>query len=137
MAGYIIDNSAWARITIPAVKKTIESLTDVIYTVTPQRLEFLYSATTPADLAMRQEFLDAVGVYLEPEDRFNEVCEDIQAALAVHGKLRSVGVIDVMIAAHALMNRLTVVHYDSDYPDHIATAVPELQHQWVAPRGTI
>ncbi|UKJ62797.1 PIN domain-containing protein [Cellulosimicrobium cellulans] len=137
MAGYIVDNSVWGRIKVPEVRQAVEGLTDVIYTVTPQRLEFLYSAASQEDFDRQQQFLDAVGVYLEPADDLNDTCEDIQRALATHGKLRSVGPVDVMIAAYAYRHRLTVLHYDSDFSDHIAASIQGFQQEWVVPRGSL
>ena len=138
MAGYIIDNSVWSRIKHhPAVGHAIEGLDDVIYTCTPQRLEFLYSARSATDHARMVAFLDRVGVYLEPPPGLDALCVQIQSALAAQGKLRAVGPIDVMIAAHALANRLTVVHYDSDFADHLGKAVPGFRQQWVVAPGSL
>jgi predicted nucleic acid-binding protein len=47
--------------------------------------------------------------------------------------MRAVGLPDLLIAAVAEREGVTVLHYDSDY-DHIA-AVTGQRIQWVLPRG--
>ncbi|MEQ1737888.1 MAG: hypothetical protein ABL886_15955 [Rhodoglobus sp.] len=37
---------------------------------------------------------------------------------------------DTLIAAYAIKNDATLLHYDRDF-DHIGTVVPELRHQWI------
>jgi ABC-type lipoprotein export system ATPase subunit len=49
--------------------------------------------------------------------------------------IRAVGFPDLLIAAAAEREHVTVVHYDSDY-DHI-TAITGQPVRWVVPRGTI
>ena len=138
MSGFMVDNSVWGRYQrYPSVRLAVDQLDDVIYTCTPQRVEFFYSARCVDDLARLVEFLDRVGVYLKPESGLDDTCMEIQTALAKAGKLRAVGPIDVMIAAYAITNRMTVLHYDSDFDDHLGSAVPELRQQWVVPRGSL
>jgi predicted nucleic acid-binding protein len=137
VAGYIVDNSVWGRIKLPEVRQAVDGLTDVICTVTPQRLEFLYSTTSQEDFDEQQQFLDAAGVHLEPADDLNDTCEDVQRALATHGRLRSIGPVDVMIAAYAYRHRLTVLHDDSEFSDHIAAPIQGFHQEWVVPRGSL
>ena len=60
---------------------------------------------------------------------------DVQAALWRGGQIRAVGFPDLLIAAVAEREQVTVLHYDSDY-DQIAkiTGQPAL---WVVPPGTV
>ena len=60
---------------------------------------------------------------------------DVQATLWRSGRTRAVGFPDLLIAAVAEREHLTVLHYDSD-SDHIA-AITGQPTQWVTPRGTI
>jgi predicted nucleic acid-binding protein len=60
---------------------------------------------------------------------------DIQAELWRLGKVRAVGFPDLLIAAVAERERVTIVHYDSDY-EHIA-AVTGQPVRWVVPRGSV
>jgi predicted nucleic acid-binding protein len=59
---------------------------------------------------------------------------DVQAALWRRGQVRAVGFPDLLIAAVAERERVTVLHYDSDY-DLIADVTGQVV-QWVVPRGT-
>ncbi|MGF1663780.1 MAG: PIN domain-containing protein [Kineosporiaceae bacterium] len=57
-----------------------------------------------------------------------------QRALAAHGRLRAVGIPDLLIAATAARHRVTVVHHDRDF-DHIASVTGQ-PVQWVVPPGS-
>lgn len=61
---------------------------------------------------------------------------DIQNALFHGGLFRAVGAIDTLIAAYAVANDATVVHYDSDF-EHVAAVNDDFRHLWVAERGSI
>ncbi len=60
---------------------------------------------------------------------------DVQATLWRGGRVRAVGFPDLLIAAVAERERITLVHYDSGY-DHIAEITSQPM-QWVVPRGTV
>jgi predicted nucleic acid-binding protein len=60
---------------------------------------------------------------------------DVQAALWRSGRIRAAGFPDLLIAAVAEREHVSVLHYDSDY-DHI-TATTGQPAQWVIPRGTV
>jgi predicted nucleic acid-binding protein len=55
--------------------------------------------------------------------------------LARRGLHRAVGIPDLLIAAVAERERLTLLHYDSDY-DFVA-GITNQPIQWVVPRGSI
>jgi predicted nucleic acid-binding protein len=59
----------------------------------------------------------------------------VQAALRRSGRVRAVGFPDLLIAAVAERERVTLVHYDSDY-DLIAEVTGQLM-QWVVTPGTM
>jgi predicted nucleic acid-binding protein len=59
----------------------------------------------------------------------------VQAALWRSGQVRAVGFPDLLIAAVAERERVTVLHYDGDY-DLIAKVTGQ-SVQWVVPRGTV
>ncbi|WP_373866146.1 PIN domain-containing protein [Cryobacterium levicorallinum] len=50
--------------------------------------------------------------------------------------VRSVGEVDTLIAAYALINDATVLHYDSDF-EYVARVMPRFRHEWIVPRGTV
>jgi predicted nucleic acid-binding protein len=60
---------------------------------------------------------------------------DVQGTLWRRGQVRAVGFPDLLVAAVAERERVTVLHYDADY-DLIAhiTGQPT---QWIVPRGTV
>jgi hypothetical protein len=60
---------------------------------------------------------------------------EMQAALWRGGRIRAVGFPDLLIAAVAEREHVTLLHYDSDY-DLIA-AITGQPMQWVVPRGTV
>jgi predicted nucleic acid-binding protein len=60
---------------------------------------------------------------------------DVQAALWRTGRMRSAGLPDLLIAAVAGRERVTILHYDSDYD--LITEVTGQPTQWVVPRGTV
>ena len=59
----------------------------------------------------------------------------MQAALWRGGQVRAVGFPALLIAAVAERERITVLHYDSDF-DLIARVTGQ-PVQWVVPRGTV
>lgn len=61
---------------------------------------------------------------------------DIQNRLWKGGLFRAVGPADTQIAAYALANNATVVHYDTDF-EHVACVTPDFRHRWIVPRGTV
>ena len=59
----------------------------------------------------------------------------VQAALWHGGRMRSVGLPGLVIAAVAEREHVTVPHYDSDY--ELIAHVTAQPVQWVVPRGTL
>ena len=70
---------------------------------------------------------------IHDEDRRRAL--DVQRALRRGGQIRAVAFPDLLIAAVAERERLTVLHYDGDY-DLIAQITSQ-PVQWVVPRGTV
>ena len=60
---------------------------------------------------------------------------DVQGTLWATGRMRSVPLPDLLIAAVAERNRVTVLHYDADY-DTIASITGQ-PTQWVVERGSV
>ncbi|WP_314102071.1 PIN domain-containing protein [uncultured Frigoribacterium sp.] len=138
---FIIDNSAWQRVaTEPAVRASIEAIIrttapDDILICPPVAAEYGYSAPSAKDhsaivLTLASAFSDCS---MHPEVR--EVA-GIQSALFAAGMGRSAGATDILIAAYAVLNHATVVHYDRDFT-YIARAYPDLKQQWVVAEGSL
>ena len=60
---------------------------------------------------------------------------DVQAALWRSGRMRAVGFPNLLVAAVAEREHVTVLHYDGDY-DLIAQVTSQ-PVQWVVPHGTV
>lgn len=72
-----------------------------------------------------------VGMPYRAEDRARE----IQAELVARGQHRAVGVPDLMVAAIADIEGLTVLHYDADFD--IVAAITGQPTEWVVEPGTV
>ncbi len=98
-------------------------------------LEMGFSARSAADyLRTRRELVDqllpiALPVHADARAR------QVQAALVDRGQHRAVGVADLLIAATAELEGLTVLHYDADF-ETIAD-VTRQPVEWVVPRGSL
>ncbi|MGH8999706.1 MAG: PIN domain-containing protein [Acidimicrobiia bacterium] len=135
---YLADKSALARWDEPAVAAVLDPAlaAGLLWRCPPVELEVLYSCQTPSEYAaIHQERSDSYNqAPLEPE--VGAVALELQAALARAGQLRSVGPMDLLIAAVAVHHGLTVLHYDHDF-EILAGADARLAHRWVAARGSV
>ena len=137
VATHLADTSALARLRHPPVLAVLGPLIEAGLVATCGVIEFELGWATRSAAEYDQVRADRDSGYewLATHD------EDWRRALAVQGTLwragqmRSVGLPDVLIAAIAERERVTVVHYDGDY-DQIAkiTGQPML---WVVPPGTV
>ena len=116
--GWLIDKSAFNRLhTSPDAEEWIHRANrGLIRISTVTRLEIGYSARTAAELRadLARPPLSLLPVeYLRPaiEDRAVEV----QALLADRGQHRAPSIPDIVIAAIAELNHLTVLHVDKDF----------------------
>lgn len=132
---YLADKSALARLGHRQVADRLGSLLadGLVATCPIIDLEVLYSARTRTDydnILAERRALPSYPITAAVTDR----AIDVQHQLARTGRHR-MPLPDLLIAAVAEINDLTVMHYDADY-DHIA----EITNQaaiWVAPRGSI
>jgi len=137
VATHLADTSALARLRHPAVAAALGPLIEAGLVATCGVLEFeLGWATRTADefdevRADRQAGYEWLATHDEDWHRALQV----QAALWRGGQIRAVGFPDLLIAAVAERERITILHYDSDY-DLIAKVTGQ-PTQWVVPRGTI
>jgi predicted nucleic acid-binding protein len=133
----LIDNSALQRISrSTAVAEELRrlALTGLFATCLPMTLEAGHSARNDAEHDRVLRFLRERRE-LPVDDAVTETAVGLQSALWHSGRVRSVGVHDLVIAAVALVHEATVVHYDADY-EHVAAVAP-LRHRWVVPRGSL
>jgi predicted nucleic acid-binding protein len=101
---------------------------------TPVLLESMYSARAKEYERGLAFYRQAVSTLpLTPESCARAV--EVQRLLAQTAQHRTARVVDLLIAACAEVNHLTVLHYDQDY-DAIA-AVTGQPTMWVVPAGSV
>jgi predicted nucleic acid-binding protein len=132
---YLIDKSALARWTKPAVREVLKPLHEryLLAVCQPTEYEMLHSARDGAEATRISTWLHAFDYLRTDDDVFTRALEVQRHALNA-GFHRALSLPDLLIAASAELNRLTVLHYDGDF-DMIAslTAQPT---QWVVPPGS-
>lgn len=139
MSGLLIDHSVWARLpTSAVVAAAFRALVNLvpaeeILICPPIVAEVGVSARTPEDhAAVMQALLACRDCPISPDTR---VTLAVQNALWSNGLLRAAGPVDTLIAAYAIVNDATVIHYDRDF-EHVAAATGTLKQRWIVPAGT-
>jgi predicted nucleic acid-binding protein len=137
VARYIADKSALARLNAPPVAVALIPLIEagLVATCAVIDLEVLWSTRSAAEFAevRRNRVLGFEWLPTHDEDWTRAL--DVQQELWSRGQVRSVGFPDLLIAAVAEREGVTVLHYDSDF-DMIA-AVTAQPVQWIVQRGTV
>lgn len=134
---FMIDNSAYNRISHEAVRQRIYPLVSarLVATCGIIELEALFSATGPGDYEQLRSQRGAIFTFLETEDDDLQQALETQRQLARISQHRGAKLPDLIMAAVAARNGLTLLHYDSDF-DRIAP-VSGLKAEWVVPRGSV
>lgn len=138
-ARFLIDNSVWQRQRQPAVHDATARLMAAhppwsILTCPPVVAEVGFSARSGTDHdTVRQSLTEFPECETHPSVA---LVLDIQNAIFYGGLVRAVGATDTVIAAYAVANDATVVHYDGDF-EHVAHVWPGFRHAWIAPRGSL
>lgn len=132
---YLADKSALARFDHPPIGHRLGPLLvdGLIATCPIIDLEVLYSARSLAyyeAILTERRSLMSYPITEQVTDR----AIDVQHQLAHLGQHR-IPLPDLLIAAVAEFNEITVLHYDADY-DRIAS-ITHQPSQWIAPRGSI
>ena len=137
VARCIADTSALARLGHPAVAEAMGPLIEAGLVATCGVIEFDlgWATRTSAEFDRLRADRNLGYEWLPTLDEDWRRALDIQAELWRRGKVRAVGFPDLLIAAVAERERVTIVHYDSDY-EHIA-AVTGQSVRWVVPRGSV
>ena len=137
VARYLADTSALARLHRPPVAAVLVPLiaSGVIATCGVIEFELAWAARSSAEFDQVRTDRDAGYEWLATHDEDWRRALEVQASLWQGGRMRAVGLPDLLVAAVAEREHVTVLHYDGDY-DLIAqvTAQPV---QWVVPRGTV
>ncbi len=135
-ARWLIDKSALWRASRPELEAVVlpQLESGVVAVTIVTELEVGYSAQSLFDYQVTRRTLDRllqVPISLRAEQRAREV----QRLLVERGQHRSAGVADLLLAATAEIEGLTLWHYDADF-DVIAEVTGQAA-EWVVPRGTV
>jgi hypothetical protein len=125
---YLIDTSGLFRILQAKLRQawSDELAAGVIAVCPAVELEFLYSARSLADRLEKQRLLRTVFGWVPMGERAFERAETVQQLMTEVGKHRSAGPVDLLIAATAEQERLTVLCDDRDFE-----ALASVTHQRV------
>ncbi|MDP4960610.1 MAG: PIN domain-containing protein [Mycobacterium sp.] len=134
---YILDTSAAARMSHPAVAERVAPLIEAGLVATTAALdaEALYSARNPVEYKQLWADRRVAYEYLPTEDGHWQAAVKAQRELARQGRHRAVGMPDLLTAVLAAAHGLTVVHYDADF--ETAATVVVFEQVWVMPRGSL
>jgi predicted nucleic acid-binding protein len=137
VASHLADTSALARLRHPAVAGVLRPLIEAGLVATCGVIEFelAWATRTSAELDELRADRDAGYEWLATHDEDWRRALDVQAALWRGGQIRSVGFPDLLVAAVAEREGVTVLHYDADY-DLIARVTGQ-PVRWVVTRGTV
>jgi predicted nucleic acid-binding protein len=137
VARYLADTSALARLHHQVVAAALVPLIEsgVVATCGVIEFELGWATRSSAEFDQVRADRDAGYEWLATLDEDWRRALDIQASLWRSGRMRAVGLPDLLIAAVAERERVTVLHYDSDYD--LITQVTSQPTQWVVPRGTV
>ena len=136
-ASWLVDRSVLARVDVAAVADAVVPRIQAgqVGVALVTELEVGYSARSNQDYAaMRQDLLDLLIPVTMPV-RAEERARELQRDLVSRGQHRAVSVPDLVLAAIADIEELTILHYDADFD--LISAVTGQPTEWVVPRGSI
>jgi predicted nucleic acid-binding protein len=136
-ARYLIDTSALVRLPrAPSVQAVLAPLmaANAAALCTPTLLEAMYAVRTTEYARVLAAYRAAINVLpLTPESCRR--AEAVQEELSRKSQHRTAKVVNLLVAACAEVNGLTVLHYDRDF-DAIATVTGQ-PTRWVVPAGSV
>jgi predicted nucleic acid-binding protein len=137
VASYLADTSALARLRHPPVGAVLAPLIEAGLVATCGVIEFElgWAARTGTDFGRLRADRDRGYEWLPTHDEDWRRALDVQGALWRAGKVRAVGFPDLLVAAVAERERVTILHYDADY--ELVAEVTGQPARWVVPRGTV
>jgi predicted nucleic acid-binding protein len=132
---HLVDTSVLKRLSISAVRDVVEPLADAgrLARTTISDLEVGYSARNSREWDRLLGAVDVLAHIETTADHFGRA-KQVQRLLAARSQ-RGRKIPDLLIAAAAEAERLTVLHYDQDF-DKIAEVTGQ-PCQWVVPAGTV
>jgi predicted nucleic acid-binding protein len=137
VARYLADTSALSRLRYQSVAAVLGPLIEagLVATCGVIESELGWATRTPAEFDQLRADRDAGYEWLATHDEDWRRALDVQGVLWRSGHVRAVGFPDLLVAAVAERERVTMLHYDADY-DLIAHVTGQ-PVQWVVPRGTV
>jgi predicted nucleic acid-binding protein len=136
-ATWLVDKSVLARLARPEVREVvlprIQAGRIAISIVT--ELEIGYSARSVDDyLTTRRTLVDyLVPILIAP--RAERRAREVQAELVRRGQHRATSIPDLLMAAAAEVEQLSVLHYDADF--ELIASITGQPAEWVVPRGSV
>ncbi|PZT75515.1 PIN domain nuclease [Streptomyces sp. AC1-42W] len=133
-AQFLIDTSALARLMRAGAEQfgwDQAAAAGLIATCPITELEFFYSARSAADRAQGIEDMRLLFGWVPVDDRAYDRARQVQEALTKRGQHRSAGAVDLVVAATAELQGLTLLHCDRDF-ECIATVTGQAL-QWYGP----
>lgn len=134
MVRYLADTSAWHRSGQVAERWSALIEEDELALCAPVKLELLWSARGPKDYDDLARDLAAFPT-LTIDRRSESAAERVLWGLAQRRQHRGPVPIDLLVAAVAEVNELTLLHYDRHF-DAIARVTGQ-PCEWIARRGTL
>ena len=137
VARYLAGTSALARLRHPPVAEVLGPLIEAGLVATCGVIEFelAWAARTSAELDELRADRDAGYEWLATLDEDWRRALQVQAELWRSGQMRSVGLPDLLVAAVAEREHVTVLHYDADYD--LVAQITGQPVRWVVPRGAV
>ena len=135
-ARFLIDTSALARLMRPGSEAYgwDQAAAAGLIAVCPiTELEYFYSARSAADRARGIDDMRALFAWAPVDDRVYDRAWQVQGLLTEKGLHRGAGPVDLLIAATAELQGLTLLHRDHDF-DCVA-AVTGQAMQWYGPES--
>ncbi len=136
-AVWLLDKSVLARVGVPAVADAVLPRFQAgrVGVALVTELEVGFSARSTGDYdSTRQNLLDLLIPVAMPA-RVEDRARELQRDLVTRGHHRGVSVPDLVLAAIAQIEGLTILHYDVDFD--LVSDVTGQPTEWVVPRGSV
>lgn len=136
-ARFLIDTSALARLLRQDAEQhgwDSAAAAGLIATCPITELEFLYSARSSADRARVIEEMQLLFGWVPVDDRAYHRAWEVQDMLTARGQHRSAGPVDLLVAATAELQGLTLLHRDRDF-ECVASVTGQAIQWFGAPPG--
>jgi predicted nucleic acid-binding protein len=136
-ATWLVDKSVLARLASPEVRRVVlprvQAGSIAVSIVT--ELEIGFSARSVDDyITTRRTLVDhLLPALLAP--RAEQRAREVQAELVRRGQHRAASIPDLLLAATAEVEQLSVLHYDADF--ELIASITGQPTEWIVPRGSI